>query len=475
MDSNFQDKQKEAWTSLLDDKVKYLLYGGAAGGGKSYFLRWAAVGLGFYFYERYKVPGVTLGLFCEDYPTLKDRQIAKIKKEMPAEVGRLIETRDEGYIFEGPNGIFKILLRNLDDPSKYASVEFAAEFIDELTKNKEETFEDLRFRLRYPGIPFPKFVAGTNPGSIGHGWVKKKWIQPDPNNPDIEQGEFLYIPSMATDNKYIDPSYITQLRSLPEAKRKAFLEGSWDIFAGQVFTEWSTNTHVIKPFSVPREWNFYGAIDLGWNKPMAIGWYAQSPENRTYLINELYGNADWFELKFGKQLTLTRLVKVINAISRKMGINVKYWVGDPSMWNKIIREGEIKHGQDVEGESYAEIMINAGLNMIAGDNHRANGLARYREVLSVAPDGKPFYQIFSTCYDTIRTIPSLVYAQQSTRLEDVDTDSDDHAYDRDRYFFMSRPSPIPDEIKKPKTQIQRFKSVLRERIRQEGVEVYDII
>ncbi len=118
----------------------------------------------------------------------------------------------------------------------------------------------------------------------------------------------------------------------------------------------------------------------------------------------------------------------MNAASEKMYKDShiqkpQYWVGDPAMWNKIIREGEIPSTQHVEGESYAEIMINAGLNLIAGDNNRANGMARYREALSVAPDGKPWYQVFETCYDTIRTIPALVYDEH--KHEDVDTDGED--------------------------------------------------
>ncbi len=443
MNPQFQPKQKEAWKAIRDDHVKYLLYGGAAGGGKSYFVRWAAILWGFYLYERYHIPGVTLGLFCEDYPTLKDRQITKIKQEVPPYIGRLIETRDEGYIFESLNREFKILLRNLDDPSKYASVEFASIFVDELTKNPSESFDDLRFRLRYPGIPFPKFVAGTNPGSIGHSWVKQKWIDPNPDDPDPEQDLFKYIPALVDDNKYIDKSYVTQLESLPEQKRKAFLEGSWDIFAGQVLTEWSKNKHVVKPFIIPSDWDTYGAIDLGWNKPMAIGWYAVDPDGRTYLFKEWYGNADWFEQKFGNVLTPTRLAKVIMAMSKKMNKEHKikvplYWVADPAMKGKILRSADPNPAFDVEGESYFEVMMNAGMPMFAADNSKASGLMRYREALAVAPDGKPWYQVFETCYDTIRTVPALVYDQH--KYEEWDSDGEDHCFDRDRYFFMSRPS-----------------------------------
>src|SRR3990167_6986463 len=149
--AQFQLKQLEAWNKLFDNQCKYLLFGGAAGGGKSYFLRWAAMGLGMYYSAKYGIKNVPIGLFSEDYPTLKDRQIRRIKLEFPLKIGELREYRDEGLAFVAKNDLFTILLRNLDDPSKYASAEFAAILVEELTKNPVETFDDLRFRLRYTG------------------------------------------------------------------------------------------------------------------------------------------------------------------------------------------------------------------------------------------------------------------------------------------------------------------------------------
>lgn len=439
MGSNFQPKQKDAMKALLDDRYKYLLYGGAAGGGKSYFLRWAAIALGFYMYERYGV-SADIGLFCEDYPTLKDRQITKIKSEVPPELGRLVETKDEGYMFEARYRAFKILLRNLDDPSKYASVEFAAIFVDELTKNPKETFEDLRFRLRYPGVPFPKFVAGTNPGSIGHGWVKKLWVQPDPRDPDKEQDKFIYIPSQVFDNKYIDESYVLQLESLPEQKRKAFLEGSWDIFSGQVFTEWGKQ-HVIEPFEIPKHWRRYRAFDPGYNNPFAIGWYAVDEDGHMYKYKELYMNGESFELKYGHPLTATRLAEVIKQIDiEDNDTEYDYMMAGPDLWNKDL---SVNQNKDIatEGESAGETMIRAGIKLTkapAGAGYRYNKLQRFHEVLADAPDGKPWLRVFRTCYDTIRTIPNLVYDQNKT--EDVDTNGEDHIFDEMCMFLMSRPS-----------------------------------
>ena len=450
--AKFQSKQLDAWNTLFNSQCKYLLYGGAAGGGKSYYLRWAALGLGMYYAFKYKIKGVAIGLFSEDYPTLRDRQVARIKMEFPSWLGELRETRDEGFVFRAKEdyGGFFILLRNLDDPSKYASTEFAAELVEELTKNPVQTFEDLKFRLRYPGISDVKFVGATNPGGIGHSWVKKLWIEPDPNNPDLEYDKYFFVPATVYDNKYIDPDYVTQLKSLPDQKRKAWLEGSWDVFEGQVFSEWNKSAHVIQPFKVPSDWKKYIAIDWGVNAPFSVGWYAQDYGGRSYLYRELYMTGQDFERKFKTALTPKRLATTIVNICKKNNEDYEYCVCDPSMWNKLIITGE---SNKPEGESIAEIMIRQGLKLMRGDNDRLNGLNRYREALALAPDGKPYYRVFSSCFDTIRTIPALVY--DTVRIEDVDTDGEDHCYDRDRYYFMSRPVKSQQMQREVKTKIQR--------------------
>lgn len=466
--AQFQPKQIEAWQLLFNNQCKYLLYGGAAHGGKSYFLRWAAIGLAMYYAQKYRLPNIPVGLFSEDYPTLKDRQVIKFKNEMPPWLGELKEFRDEGFAYHlSPKyGGGMILLRNLDDPSKYASTEFAAELVEEITKNPQETFEDLRFRLRYPGIADVKFLAATNPGGLGHAWVKKKWIQPNPDDPDTEQDKFFFVPSTVYDNKYTQPGYIDQLKSLPEQKRKAFLEGSWDIFAGQVFSEWSQATHVVKPFAIPKEWKRYISMDWGSNKPFSVGWFAVDFNGHTYLYRELYMDAMKFEEKFGQPLTAKRLALIIQGINKKAGETYEYMTADPSMWNKILLGGK---SADDTGESYAEIMIDAGLDMFKGDNDRINGMAKFREMLAKGVDGTPKFQAFENCYDTIRTIPALIY--DSHRVEDVDTDGEDHTYDMIRYHFMSR--PYSPEVAQPKINvIRQFKQrKLAERFDSEdGVE-----
>ena len=144
--SNLGDNARQLWAyeTLFQPDCKYLLYGGGAGGGKSYFLRWSAVALGFYYNSKYGIKEDPIGLFSEVYPTLRDRQLIKIDREFPRSLGEITNHKVYGYSFRERTGKWILMLRNLDDPSKYSSVEFAAILVEELTKNKRSMFDDLR-------------------------------------------------------------------------------------------------------------------------------------------------------------------------------------------------------------------------------------------------------------------------------------------------------------------------------------------
>jgi hypothetical protein len=343
--------------------------------------------------------------------------------------------------------------------TKYQGHEYQRMLIEELTQIPDEKrYIQLISSCRSTNPELPaQIFATTNPGGVGHLWVKKRFI--DPARPmtifrdKTSNRTRIYIPATVDDNPTLvenDPSYVLQLDALKDVDKelwKAWRHGSWDVFAGQFFSEWRDDLHVVEPFPIPSNWERYMAMDWGSNKPFSMGWYARNSDGRTYLYRELYMNSLEFKAKFGKPLTARRLARVAMAINRKNGEHINYCVSDPSMWNKILL------GKDSEeGESYAEIMMNAGLPMIRGDNDRFNGWATFREALSTAPDGKPYYQVFSTCADTIRTLPSLVY--DSIRVEDCDSDGEDHCADRDRYFFMSRPAPADVEPRREKTIIE---------------------
>jgi hypothetical protein len=224
--AKFLPKQKDAQEA--SKRFKFVLYGGSLGSGKSYWLRWMMVYWLMKYYAKYGLKGVRAGLFCEDYTSLNDRHLSKVKYEFPAWLGTYNSQYHE-FTLAPEYGSGVIAFRNLDDPEKYLSVEFAVMGVDEINRNPVTTFRELRKRLRWAGIKDVRFLAACNP--VGEAWVKNLWVKRAFPKEESEQYEFVFVPALPTDNPFLDQSYYDSLKSLPEAERKAFLEGDWDSFS----------------------------------------------------------------------------------------------------------------------------------------------------------------------------------------------------------------------------------------------------
>ncbi len=223
--SNFFEKQKEALEA--SKRFKFCLYGGSVGSGKSRWLRWSLIYWLITFYGKYNLKGIRAGLFCEDYPSLEDRQLSKIKFEFPEWLGNYNQQKHE-FTLAPEYGSGVLALRNLDDVSKYLSSEFAVIGVDEINRNPKPTFDMLRQRLRWPGIKNTKFLAACNP--LGEAWVKNIWVKRMFPPEEKEQYEFVYVPALPTENPHLPTEYFKSLESLPDTQRKAYLEGNWDAF-----------------------------------------------------------------------------------------------------------------------------------------------------------------------------------------------------------------------------------------------------
>lgn len=410
--SGFTPKQWIATEAA--DGHKFTLFGGSRGPGKSYFLRWYAARLIFIF-KGMGIRNPVVGLFCEDYPTLRDRQINKIEAEFPSSWGSVRSTQKQGLGFHFRGGGM-IALRNLDKPAKYQSAEFAAVLIDELTKNTVQTFDILRGSLRWPGLPpeWLKFVAASNPGGIGHLWVKDYFID-GTYPPELERlaQEFAFVPALPDDNPYLDAEYWDMLETLPPDLSKAWRWGEWDVFQGQAFKEWRRAEHVVEPFKIPEHWPRWSGTDWGYSAPFCNLWLTRNPDNlRTYVYREFYQAG----------LTDPEQAKGIRAREAE-GEQLKARLADPSMWTKVTLEKQTRSTYDVYREN--------GVHLRKADNDRLTGKRRIHDALAYLEDGIPQLQIFSTCKNLIKTLPALPYDE--VRVEDIDTAAEDHAYDALRY------------------------------------------
>ena len=465
--AEFTDRQLEVCTAL-DDGYKFILYGGALGGGKSYLLRWIAVRILFKIFSKYGLTNVPVMLASEDYPTLKDRQISKIIREFPAWLGNYHDdhkAHGKCFILAPEYGSGIICLRNLDDPSKYQSAEFAAILVDELTKNPLQTFTDLRMRLRWPGIPDREcaFIGATNPGGIGHSYCKAYWIDktfpPEFIEPIDYRPLFQFIPSKADDNPHLDASYWQVLSTLPEQLRKAFRDGSWEIYLGQAFT-FTRLAHVLKkPIPIPRYAPLYSTFDWGFGAPFSWQWWWVDADGRGYMFSEFYGwngtpnqGLRWEDSRVAREIK-----KKEAELAERYNISFDKCIrlAGPDCFQK---KPDYKGGG--QGKSTAEEFSAYGIHLQPGDPSRSLKIRQFRERIRIPEDGTmPMLMVYPECDSFIRCIPDIPVDKNNP--EEVDTKAEDHEFDAACHFCMARPislkvpEPAKDAAQKHIEQIMK--------------------
>jgi len=361
-------------------------------------------------------------------------------KRMYAHLGVKVKGNPAQFHFPSGAIFYTGHLKDKEAYTKYLGHEYQRMLIEELTLiATEKSYMQLisACRTTIPDLP-ARIFATTNPGSIGHLWVKNRFVLPakgktyyDP----ISGRSRIFIAGNIEDNpilNLIDPGYIKFLDSLPENLRKAWREGSWDIIAGQVFNNWCED-HIIEPFKIPKDWKRYAAIDWGSNNPLSIAWYAEDYDGRTYKYRESYfgvqgeiAAADDFLARTKLEFSDENIAIYMRRVMNEAYEDIVYCTADPAMFSpkthnrgpSIAEEMAEDHTDPDTGKKLD------GITMKRGQNDRANGLERVRAVLSRAPDGKPWFQVFKTCHNHIRTYPALAYDEVKT--EDVDTDLEDH-------------------------------------------------
>lgn len=434
-----------AQTEFLSRGEFEVLFGGSAGPGKTDCLVAALT-------RDVANPRYRALLLRRTYPQLQEI-IDRCWRLYP-QLGGTFRATEKRWFF--PSGAIIDLghMQHEDDKYNYQGKEYHRAGVDELTQFTETQYTYLISRLRTtdPDIR-PQILSTTNPGGIGHYWVKERFVTITDHRKtyfDPKTGlSRVFIPATIEDNPTLfenDPAYIARLEALPEIERLRLRHGIWDAFEGQVFTELSQRVHGCEDFEIPPEWERYCVLDWGYAKPFSVGWYAVDHDGVLYRYREWYGcKKETENLADGADVGLRlQAWEVAQGITqRERGEKIRMRVADPSIFHPISEARK----REARGPTIHDDMAGQGIYFQKADNDRVHGKMQVHKRLKIEPDvdettgeirGElPMLKVFNSCKGFWRTIPQL--REDPKNPEDVDTDQEDHIYDEFRYMCMARP------------------------------------
>lgn len=413
MNIEITDKQN----SFIYSEAFETLFGGAAGGGKSY----GQLVDGLLYALEY--PKSKQIIFRRTFPDL-ERSIIRTSLELyPKEIASYNSSKHT-WTFKNGSIIDFGYIDHENDVYKYQSAEYDVIRFDELTHFTEYMYVYMISRCRGAN-PFPKHIkSSTNPGGIGHSWVKDRFINIGEANKihnivqeDGSRTTRIFIPSLVQDNLFLmenDPDYLIRLQNLPEKEKQALLYGEWDIFDGQFFTEFKRDIHVCTPFVIPKSWRIFRTRDYGLDM-CACYWIALDWNMNAYVYKELYES----------NLIVSEAARKINEMTDEE-IYCDY--APPDLWNR---------NKDT-GKSTADIFAENGQYLTKADNNRISGWLAVHEWLKIIKDeqGQKTVKlhIFSNCVNLIRTLPALQHDEKNPNDVANEPHELTHAPDALRYF-----------------------------------------
>jgi len=404
-------------TEFLAAPERDVLYGGAAGGGKSYAMLVDPL--------RYAHKKAHRALILRrSMPEL--RELIDKSRELYPQAFPGCKFREVEKLWNFPSGAkveFGFLERDAD-VYRYQGQAYSWIGFDEITHLPTEFgWNYLASRLRTTDSSIETYLRCTaNPGGVGAQWVKKRYVDPiDPNNSFIGKDGLSrkFIPARLDDNPYLaeDGRYEQMLKALPPVQRRQLLDGNWDVAEGAAFVEFDPEVHIVAPFYLPVVWERVKGIDYGYASESCCLWGAVDRSDGTLVIyRELYR----------KNLTGLDLGRIITEMEIEDPFSVQ-GVLDTAAWAKT----------GTTGPTVGETLQQLGHKLRRADKNRIQGKIQIHEYLKVKNNGRPRLQIFNNCPNLIRELQSIPLSK--TRPEDVDTNASDHAYDALRYLIMSRP------------------------------------
>ena len=404
-------------TDFLAADEKDVLYGGAAGGGKSYAMLVDPL--------RYAHKKAHRALILRrSMPEL--REMIDKSRELYPQAFPGAKFREVEKLWNFPSGAkieFGFLERDAD-VYRYQGQAYSWIGFDEITHLPTEfSWNYLASRLRTTDPEIKTYLRCTaNPGGVGSQWVKKRYVDSNDYNKSFVGHDGLtrkFIPAKLADNPYLaeDGVYEQMLKSLPPTQRQQLLEGNWDVAEGAAFTEFDPKVHVITPFALPLHWERTKGIDYGYASESCCLWGTIDINDGTLIIyRELYR----------KGLTGEELATIITDMETEDPFSVA-GVLDTAAWANT----------GTTGPTVGESLVRAGHKLRRADKNRVQGKVQIHEFLKVQENGRPRLQIFNTCPNLIRELQSIPLSKNNP--EDVDTYASDHAYDALRYMIMGRP------------------------------------
>jgi hypothetical protein len=427
-------------TALIECPVFEVFYGGARGGGKT------EGSIGDWLQHAGKYGADAIGVFFRRTAKQLEEVVARTKSLFPLIGASYREQKSEWTMANGARLKFRYLERD-SDAEQYQGHSYTRVYIEEVPNfPSPEPINKLRATLRSPaGVPVGMRLTG-NPGGVGHTWVKKRYIDPEPKGykiiKEIFQSPFdaseillerVFIPSKLSDNPLLmqnDPSYVARLQQQGSARLvDAWLRGDWEIILGAFFDCFDETRHVLGQewlSKIPRDATRFRSFDWGSSRPFSVGWYVVSdgswglPKKALLKYREWYGSTG--APNVGLKMTAEMVAEGI--LRREEREKINYGVADPQIF---IRDG---------GPSIGERMLVRKCIFRAADRRRKVGWDQLRQYL-LGEDGIPHLYFLESCEDSIRTIPALQHDEHDE--EDLDTEAEDHAADETRYAVMSRP------------------------------------
>lgn len=506
---------KQEFAEALWCKVDWMLWGGAAGGGKSEFACWHANRLS------EEIDGHVTLLLRQTIPELRRsliiRLIARIRQyDLPAKYRKL----DGQSAFHYRNGslIECGFLKTDEHLGNYLSAEYGCIIVDEATQLTPDQVIQIAARLRVTREAAsrgarPHLGLFTNPGDVGHAWLYELFVVPSeygnkvvvwniangleaehrfvvrtydlpqwgredgtvgsmadasPDEIDrylipwVETVDFevdpinelclAFVPSRATDNPFIEPTYLKMLNTLPEMRRRQLRDGDWDTFTGQFFYEWRRDVHVVDPFDIPESWVRARGVDYGSTNPWAMLFAAWDEDGNCYVYDELYGGG----------LTPEQQAKAAKDRATRTTLDGRTRV---ERYAATVADPAVFSNHRGAGRSIADLWVAAGLRVTRAKNARVAGWANVRQYLWDPEAQAPRLFVFRTCTNLIRTIPLMQTDDKNP--EDIDTDLEDHDLDALRYVLAWRPRGVRERVKDVgKSMDQRFQAMLAKRGKQ---------